>query len=125
MTEPRDWKALTAEQKRLLSKLGDFLRGTEFERAFASIEDYVGCPIDEQIFSLRRVGSEDEEGRRTHPLPVEGRFTDSDGQPVFVWAFCFDDGQLAEIEFWKPSGAAIQRSPFQADVTVGAAAGRR
>lgn len=125
MTDTRVWKPLVPSQKKLISSLGNFLRGTDFERAFASLEDYAGCEVDEQIFSLRRVGSEGDQGGVTRPLPVEGRFTDSDGQPVFVWAFCSDSGQLAEIEFWKPSGTPIQRSPFEADVTVGAAVGRR
>lgn len=65
---------------------------------------------------IQLTGSVAEQG--TKPLPLEGRYWDTDGHAVFLIAFRRPDGEIAEVELYRLDQQPIDKIPAVADLEI-------
>lgn len=57
-------------------------------------------------------------GAGTRPLPLEGRYWDTDGHAVFLIAFRDSDGEISELELYRLDQQPIDKIPSVADLEI-------
>lgn len=101
------FRALTKLESQAIEKMLsiEFEDAANFKRQVASLSIKT---IDETLFQL--CVAEKQESKISTPkyaLPIEGSYADSDGQTVYIWLWADREREIAELEFWKPSGEDI------------------
>lgn len=109
-------KHLSEKQKLLLSRFKENINDTKLSNIFKNIDDYKGEFVTDELFRLT-INNEIDDGT-THSFPVEGKYIDRDGEPVFVWLFYSSNNKLAEVEFWKASGESLVADPFDMSLEI-------
>ena len=67
-------------------------------------------------YIIQLTGSKTDAG--TRPLPLEGRYWDTDGHVVFLIAFGRSDGEIVELELYRLDRQPINKIPTVAELEI-------